>query len=164
MSIDYNNIAELVNLLHKFVYDKDDTDQYMYTILKPEKINMNSIIKDNSFEYQFILNSSLEKKDNFKIMTIIDNNSENFFVSNSKTQNKKLVLKKYFKNYPLTLVIQKHHSKYEETLNIIDIYFELFMNQLISEYIINDKIPFSSFFPLILIDDVDDDFISLNLL
>ena len=142
MSIDYNNIVELVNILHKFVYDKDDTDQYMYTILKPEKINMNSIIKDNSFEYQFILNSSLEKKDNFKIMTIIDNNSENFFVSNSKTQNKKLVLKKYFKNHPITLVIQKHYSKYEETLNMIDIYFELFMNQLISEYIINDKIPF----------------------
>ena len=142
MSIDYNNIVELVNILHKFVYDKDNTDQYMYTILKPEKINMNSIIKDNSFEYQFILNSSLEKKDNFKIMTIIDNNSENFFVSNSKTQNKKLVLKKYFKNHPITLVIQKHYSKYEETLNMIDIYFELFMNQLISEYIINDKIPF----------------------
>ena len=73
MSIDYNNIVELVNILHKFVYDKDDTEQYMYNILRPEKINMNTIIKDNNFEYQFIINSSLEKKDNFKIMSIIEN-------------------------------------------------------------------------------------------
>ena len=142
MSIDYNNIVEVVNILHKFVYDKDDTEQYMYNVLRPERINMNTIIKDNSFEYQFILNSSLEKKDNFKIMTIMDNNSENISVNKDETKNKKLVLKKYFKNHPLTLVIQKHQNKYEETLNMIDIYFELFMNQLISEYIINDKIPF----------------------
>ena len=142
MSIDYNNIVELVNILHKFVYEKDDTEQYMYTILSPDKINMNIIIKDNSFEHQFILNSSLEKKDNFKMMTIIDNNFDNISGSSDETKNKKIVLKKYFKNYPLTLVIQKHLSKYEETLNMIDIYFELFMNQIISEYIINDKIPF----------------------
>jgi len=141
-NIDYNNIVELVNLLYKYVYDTNDTEKYMYTILKPEKININTIIKDNSFEYQFILNSSLEKKDNFKIMTIIDNNYENIQGSIGETKYKKLVLKKYFKNHPLTLVIQKHQNKYEETLNMIDIYFELFMNQLISEYIINDKIPF----------------------
>jgi len=142
MSIDYNNIVELVNVLHKFVYETDKTEEYIYTILKPEKININTIIKDSKFEHQYILNSALEKKDNFKIMTIIDNNNENYFASSSETKNKKLILKKYFKNYPLTLVIQKHLVKYEETLNMIDIYFELFMNQLISEYIINDKIPF----------------------
>ena len=142
MSIDYNNIVELVNILHTFIYDKDNSEQYMYNVLRPEKINLNTIIKDNNFEYQFILNSSLEKKDNFKIMSIIENYSENILVSKDKLQNKKLVLKKYFKNYPLTLVIQKHQNKFEETLNIIDIYFELFMNQLISEYVINDKIPF----------------------
>jgi hypothetical protein len=141
MSIDYNNIVELVNILHKFVYEKEYTEQYMYNILRPEKININSIIKDSSFEHQFILNSSLERKDNFKVMTIIDNNYENL-VNNSETKNKKLVLKKYFKNHPITIVIQKHLNKYEETLNMIDIYFELFMNQIISEYIINDKIPF----------------------
>jgi len=66
-NIDYNNIVELVNLLYKYVYDTNDTEKYMYTILKPEKININTIIKDNSFEYQFILNSSLEKKDNLKL-------------------------------------------------------------------------------------------------
>jgi len=137
MSIDYNNTVELVNILHKFVYDTEDVNQYMYTILKPEKINMNTIIKDSNFEYQFILNSSLEKKDNFKIITIINNNYQS-----DDLKNKKLVLKKYFKNFPLTLVIQKHQEKYEETLNMIDIYFELFMNQLITEYVINDKIPF----------------------
>jgi hypothetical protein len=142
MSIDYNNIVELVNVLHKYVYDTDNTEQYTYNVFKPEKINMNTIIKDNSFEYQFILNSSLEKKDNFKIMTIIDNNYDNISENNGETKNKKLILKKYFKNHPLTLVIQKHQNKYEETLNMIDIYFELFMNQIISEYIINDKIPF----------------------
>ncbi len=94
MSIDYNNIIELVNILYNFIYDKHDTEQYMYNILRPEKINMNTIIKDKSFEYQFILNSSLEKKDNFKIMTIIDNNSDNIQRSDGETKYKKLVLKK----------------------------------------------------------------------
>jgi len=87
MSIDYNNTIELVNILYKFVYETNKEEEYIYTSLKPEKINMNMIIKDDSFEYQYILNSSLEKKDNFKIMSIIDNNNK-----------KKLVLKKYFKN------------------------------------------------------------------
>ena len=144
MSIDYNNTIELINILHKFIYEPDksdktdNTDQYLYMLLKPENINMNTIIKDSSFEYQYILNSSLEKKENFKIMTIINNDYEN----NNDIKYKKVVLKKYFKSHPLTLVIQKHQNKYEETLNMIDIYFELLMNQLISEYIINDKIPF----------------------
>jgi hypothetical protein len=147
MSIDYNNTIELINILHKFIYEPDKldkldktdkTDQYLYMLLKPENINMNTIIKDSSFEYQYILNSSLEKKENFKIMTIINNDYEN----NNDIKYKKVVLKKYFKSHPLTLVIQKHQNKYEETLNMIDIYFELLMNQLISEYIINDKIPF----------------------
>lgn len=141
MSIDYNNTIELINILHKFIYEpdkSDKSDQYIYMLLKPENINMNTIIKDSSFEYQYILNSSLEKKENFKIMTIINNDYEN----NNDLKYKKVVLKKYFKSHPLTLVIQKHQNKYEETLNMIDIYFELFMNQLISEYVINDKIPF----------------------
>ena len=67
MSIDYNNITELVNILHKFVYETDKTEEYIYTILKPEKININTILKDSNFEHQYILNSALEKKDNFKI-------------------------------------------------------------------------------------------------
>jgi len=137
MSIEYNNIIELVNILYEFVYGKN-TEEYIYTILKPERINMKTLIKDNSFEYQFILNSSLENKDNFKIMTII----ENRYFNKDDEDYKKLVLKKYFKNHPLTLIIQKHNTKYKDTLNIIDIYFELFINQIISEFIINDKIPF----------------------
>jgi hypothetical protein len=136
MSIEYNNIIELVNILYEFVYG-NNKDEYIYTILKPEKINLKTILKDNSFEYQFILNSSLENKDNFKFMTIVNND----ILSNNEDY-KKLVIKKYFKNHPLTLVIQKHKTKYEDTLNIIDIYYELFMNQIISEFIINDKIPF----------------------
>jgi hypothetical protein len=139
MSIDYNNTVELVDILYKFVYDQENSNQYTYVVLKPEKINLNTIIKDKNFEYQYILNSSLAKKDNFKIMSIIENNFDNL---QNDLKYKKIVLKKYFKNFPLTLVIQKYLTKYEETINIVDIYYELFINQIISEYIINDKIPF----------------------
>ena len=139
MSIDYNNTVELVDILYKFVYEQDNSNQYTYIVLKPEKINFSTIIKDKNFEYQYILNSSLAKKDNFKILSIIENNFDNL---QNDFKYKKIVLKKYFKNYPLTLVIQKYLPKHEESLNIIDIYYELFINQIISEYIINDKIPF----------------------
>jgi hypothetical protein len=140
MSINYNNTVELVNFLYKFIYEKDDKfkDEYLYTILKPEMINLNTLIKNNYYEYQYILNSSFDKKENFKIMNIINND----ILNNDDISYKKIILKKYFKNYPLTMVLQKHSNKYKDTLNIIDIYYELFINQIISEYIINDKIPF----------------------
>lgn len=140
MSINYNNTVELVNFLYKFIYEKDSTfkDEYLYTILKPEMINLNTLIKDDNYEYQFILNSSFDKKENFKIINIINNN----ILNNDDINFKKIILKKYFKNFPLTMIIQKHSNKYKDTLNIIDIYYELFINQIISEYIINDKIPF----------------------
>ena len=35
MSIEYNNIIELVNILYEFVYG-NNKDEYIYTILKPE--------------------------------------------------------------------------------------------------------------------------------
>jgi len=139
MSINYNNTVELVNFLYKFIYEKDEKfkDEYIYTILKPETINLNILIKDSNYEYQYILNSSFNTKENFKIINIINNN-----LKEDDNNLKKILLKKYFKNFPLTMVIQKHSDKYKQTLNIIDIYYELFINQIISEYIINDKIPF----------------------
>ena len=57
MSINYNNTVELVNFLYKFIYEKDSNfhEEYTYTILKPEMINLNILIKDSNFEHQYLL-------------------------------------------------------------------------------------------------------------
>ena len=77
-----------------------------------------------------ILASSFGNKENFKIINV------------TKNKRSKIILKKYFKDFPLTLVIQKFNKDLEDTVNIIDIYYELFINQLVSELVIIDKIPF----------------------
>ena len=33
-NVEYNNIVELVNKLHKFVYESDKMEEYIYTIYK----------------------------------------------------------------------------------------------------------------------------------
>ncbi len=128
MSIDYNNIKDLVKLLYEFVYtnNKEIFDNYEYIKFEPDKINLDDLIKKD-IDKQIILASSFGNKENFKFI--------------AKTKNK-IILKKYFKDFPLTLVIQKFKKDLEDTTNIIDIYYELFINQLVSELVIVDKIPF----------------------
>ena len=94
MSIDYNNIKSLVNLLYEFVYNKNNkiNDNYSYIKLDPTKITINDLIKKD-LDYQNILNTNFENKENFKIINFIENND------------KKIILKKYFKDFPLTIVI-----------------------------------------------------------
>ena len=131
MSIDYNNIKDLVKLLYEFVYtsDKKIFDNYEYIKFEPDKINLDDLIKKN-IDKQLILASSFGNKENFKIINV------------TKNKRSKIILKKYFKDFPLTLVIQKFNKDLEDTANIIDIYYELFINQLVSELVIIDKIPF----------------------
>jgi hypothetical protein len=131
MSINYNNIKDLVSLMYKYVYDKDTTilTDYNYEKLDWENIKIDDLIGTN-FNYQYILNSNYEKKDNFKIINIFDDDKY-----------KKIILKKYFKEFPLTIVVQKYLTN-NEPININDITYELFMNQIISEFVIYDKVPF----------------------
>jgi hypothetical protein len=128
MSIDYNNINKLIELLYEMVYNnnEDTFEKYIYKAFDPSNIKINDLIKNN-FDYKIILNSSFNSKDNFKL---IDNTSN------------KIILKKYFKNFPVTIMIQKYDKKYSNTLEIIDILYELYINQLISELVIINKIPF----------------------
>jgi hypothetical protein len=132
MSINYNSIRDLVNLLYDFVYSKDKTtyQNYIYEKLNPESITLNDLIKTN-VDYQVILSNSFGEKENFKLMA-------NLFSGLVK----KVALKKYFKDFPLTLIIQQHNDKYKDSVSVVDIYYELFINQLISELVILDNIPF----------------------
>ena len=128
MSIDYNNIKKLIELLYEIVYNpnKDTFEKYIYKPFNPLKITIKDLIKDK-FDYQYILNSSFNSKDNFKIIDIISD---------------KIIIKKYFKDFPITIMIQKYEKHNILTLKIVDILYELYINQLISELVIVDKIPF----------------------
>jgi len=66
MSINYNNIKDLVNLLYEFVYQKDKKilDDYEYKRLNPEDIKLDDLIKEN-IDKQSIINSVLGTKENF---------------------------------------------------------------------------------------------------
>jgi hypothetical protein len=131
MSINYNKIKDLVSLLYKYVYEHDNTILSNYNYEKPDwtNIKIDNLIGKN-FDYQTILNSNYDSKENFKIMNIIGDN-----------KCKKIIIKKYFKEFPLTIIIQKYLSN-NEPININDITYELFINQIISEFAVQDNIPF----------------------
>ena len=131
MSINYNKIKELVSLLYEFVYKKDEfaMSNYMYKKLEWENIKIEDLVGTN-FDYQTILNSNYDTKENFKI--------KNIFGSDIY---KKILLKKYFTDFPLTLIVQKYKTNNNQ-ININDITYELFMNQVLSEFVIQDKVPF----------------------
>lgn len=131
MSINYNKIKDLVLLLYEFIYKKDETivSNYIYKKLDWESIKIDDLI-GNNFDYQTILNSNYDSKENFKIKNVFGDNTL-----------KKIVLKKYFKDFPLTLIVQKYKTN-ENQINITDVIYELFMNQILSEFVVEDKVPF----------------------
>jgi hypothetical protein len=134
MSINYNNVAELLELIYKFVYKPDNgmLENYVYKRLEPSNITMSELVKSNDFEYQYILNTGSPDELPLEILdSIIDNSN-----------NKKVIIKKYLQKKPILMIIQKNENNLVGTTSIIDIYYEFFMNQIISEFIIHDKIPF----------------------
>lgn len=135
MSINYNNIDDLINLLYEFVYlkDKNTLNKYYFEKLEPSKIDIYDLVKKD-FDYKIIFNKSFKNKDNFKIMAEIDNTVFNH-------RHKRIILKKYFKNFPVTLMIQKYPNN-DVTETIQDLKYELFMNQIVSKFIISENIPF----------------------
>ena len=135
MSINYNNIVELIELLYNFVYNpkNDIYNNYMYKRLDPENILLSQVLKTDTFVV-----------DNEKILVKSDN-LENFKFIQTITNTlgeKKIILKKDLSNYLITIIIQKHNSNIKDTVNMIDIYYELMLNQIVSEFVIIDKIPF----------------------
>ena len=131
MSINYNKIKDLVDLLYEFVYRKEGSivSNYMYDKFDWENIKIDDLIGEN-LDYQIVLSSNYDSKENFKIKNIFGDNTY-----------KKIILKKYFKEHPLTLIIQKYKIN-DNPINITDITYELFMNQIISKFVMVDKVPF----------------------
>jgi hypothetical protein len=125
--MNYDNINELNMLMHDFLYDKNTQENYVYEKTNINDITLSDIVKNDNFDYSVILNNSVGHKMNFKLIDAIDS---------------KLILKKYFQNYPLTIIIQKHKEELNNTKNIIDIYYGLFMIQIIMEYRLLNNIPF----------------------
>ena len=119
MSINYNNIVELLELIYKFVYkpDNDTLENYMYKRLESSNITMNELVKSNDFEYQYILNTSSPNEQPIEVMDSIVDNSNN----------KKVIIKKYLQQKPLLMILQKDENNLVGTTSIIDIYYELFM-------------------------------------
>ena len=121
----YDNIDDMTNLVYEFIYKSPK--EYFCEKPKIEEIVFNDIIKSNEFDYSKILND-IDIKKNTKLIDIIE---------------EKIILKKDMKKtYPLILIIQKYNQKFQETLSIIDIYYELYINYIVYEYVIFDKIPF----------------------
>jgi hypothetical protein len=118
------NMNEMLDLIYNYVYNNKNKEKYYYERLNIENINIQDLIKCEDFNYCEIL-KNYGDKENYKLIN---------------HGNDKVIFKKYFKNYPVTLVCQKH--KLKNSVSIIDINYELMMNQIISEYIISDDIPF----------------------
>ena len=68
MSINYNCIKDLVLLLHEYVYKKNSS---ILTDYNYEKLDLENIVIDDligtDLDYQSILNSNYNSKENFKI-------------------------------------------------------------------------------------------------
>jgi hypothetical protein len=131
MSNYYNDINNLINLLYDFVYlkDKNTLNKYHFENLDPSNIDIYDLIKKD-FDYKEVLDKSFKGKENFKILSIIPDEN-----------NKKIILKKYFKDFPLTIIIQKYNNN-NATATINDVKYELFMNQVLSKFIISQNVPF----------------------
>lgn len=123
--IDYNNIYDLLDLLYNFVYKDKYSKDYIFEPLNIKNITLDDLIKGEDFNYHYVINNTIDNKTNFKIMDTFED---------------KIILKKYSKNFPMTLVIQP--NKLINSVSITDIYYELAMNQITSEFVILDQVPF----------------------
>jgi hypothetical protein len=131
MIIDYNDIQNLSNILFEFVYNPNSEtyDNLMFEKINISELTHNDIIKDDTFDYEYILKK--DKNNTINILdTIIDINS-----------NIKLLLEIKMKDNAFLFMIQKH-KEYFLNRDFIDIYYELFINKILSEFIILEKVPF----------------------
>ena len=118
-----NDIKSMIEILYNFIYTDKLKTEYLFIPLEIDKIKINDILKDDTFDYDNIIFNNSGDKKNFKILHKFEN---------------KTILKKYFNPWPLTLIIQSSHKN----ILLIDINYELLINQIISEFVILDKIPF----------------------
>ena len=115
----------MLDLINNYVYLDKNKEKYYYERLNIENININDLIQCDNSDCSYHILKKYGNDENYKLIC---------------DKNDKVVFKKYFIKYPITLVCQKY--KYTESIRIIDILYELLINQIVSEYVILDKVPF----------------------
>ncbi len=129
-NFNYDNIDDMIELIYNFVYKgrKNIEKDYVYEKVNIENIDMSRIIKQGEFDYNKILMNNFNDKKNFKLIL---------------EDNHKIILKKYLNSrFPITLIIQKYDNKYRNSSSFIDITYGLFINYILSEFVILNDIPF----------------------
>jgi len=129
-NFNYDNIDDMIELIYNFVYKgrKNIEKDYIYEKVNIENINMSRIIKHGEFDYNKILMNNFNDKKNFKLILEDEH---------------KIILKKYLNSrFPITLIIQKYDNKYRNSSSFIDITYGLFINYILSEFVILNNIPF----------------------
>jgi hypothetical protein len=129
-NFNYDNIDDMIELIYNFVYKerKNIEKDYVYEKLNIENIDMSRIIKQGEFDYNKILMNNFNDKNNFKLIL---------------EDKHKIILKKYLKSrFPITLIIQKYDNEYRNSSSFIDITYGLFINYILTEFVILNDIPF----------------------
>ena len=129
-NFNYDNIDNMIELIYNFVYKgrKNIEKEYVYEKVNIENIDMSRIIKQGEFDYNKILMNNFNDKKNFKLIL---------------EDKHKIILKKYLNSrFPITLIIQKYDNKYRNSSSFIDITYGLFINYILSEFVILNDIPF----------------------
>jgi hypothetical protein len=129
-NFNYDNIDDMIELIYNFVYTgrKNIEKDYVYEKVNIENIDMSRIIKQGEFDYNKILMNNFNDKKNFKLIL---------------EDKHKIILKKYLNSrFPITLIIQKYDNKYRNSSSFIDITYGLFINYILSEFVILNDIPF----------------------
>jgi hypothetical protein len=130
MSINYNNIDELLDLIQKFVYKSEKVmlENYMYKRIQPTDITLYHLVKTNDYDNSEILNEKIK-------LNLIG-------ISKDSSNHQKILMTAELKKNNCLIILQKDEYNILGTSSIKDIYYELFMNQVISEFIIHEKLPF----------------------
>ena len=129
-NFNYDNIDDMIELIYNFVYKgrKNIEKDYVYEKINIENIDMSRILKQGEFDYNKILMNNFNDKKNFKLILEDEH---------------KIILKKYLNSrFPITLIIQKYDNKYRNSSSFIDITYGLFINYILSEFVILNDIPF----------------------
>ena len=135
MDINYNDINYLINFLYEFVYNSNNEtyNNYTYFKLDPYNIKLTDLVRDES-DNKNLLN-------NVKNINLMNDHKDNLLSFGEKS-NKIVFNSKINKDFDSIVVLQKYDEDLKDTSSIIDVNYEFFMNQIISQFVIIDKIPF----------------------
>jgi hypothetical protein len=155
MDIDYNNINTLIKILYEFVYspNKDTYKNYLFEEIDINLIELSELIKNN-FNYDSILKNKVNVIDTFTTNALTTNALTTDSLNSDALKTTALTttdsnIKKMITTIDLCkdkssviAVFQKHGNNNKDTVKLIDIYYELLLQHVISSFVIVNKIPF----------------------